>query len=148
MFRTSHNDVRNMARKSWLYSGHRTTISGIWPGNTGPVPDIAQRCPEYGQEKLAVFWTSSCDVWNIARKSWPYSRHRYVMFSVCNSQVILINTYKYYKITQVSQAPVAQLVAHLTLNQEVAGSSPSILSIVLSFSFISFVHHKKDRAFL
>ena len=57
-FRTSHDDVRNMARKSWPYSGHRNLMSGIWPVYTGHVPDINVWCPEYGQFILALFQTS------------------------------------------------------------------------------------------
>ena len=79
VFRTSHIDVRNTARFSWLCSGHRITMSGIWPGKAGSIPDIAQRCPEYGQEILALFRTSHNDVRNMARKRWLYSGHQLAM---------------------------------------------------------------------
>ena len=41
-------------------------MSGIWPVYTGPVPDIGVRCPECGQENLAIFRTWKIHVWNTA----------------------------------------------------------------------------------
>ena len=54
-------------------------MSGIWPEKTGHVPDIVHRCPEYGQEALAMFRTSHEDVRNRASVSWPYSGHQTTM---------------------------------------------------------------------
>ena len=50
-------------------------MSGIRPVFPGHIPDINFQCPEYGQEKLALFRTSMYDVRNVASLSWPYSGH-------------------------------------------------------------------------
>ena len=52
--------VRNKASFPWPYSGYQFSMSGIWPGKTGHVPDINVRCPECGQSFLALFriWLS------------------------------------------------------------------------------------------
>ena len=51
-------NVRNTASFSWLYSGHRCTMSGIQPGFPGHIPDINVRCLEYSQVFLAILRTS------------------------------------------------------------------------------------------
>ena len=68
--RNTASDVRNTA------SDVRNTASDVRnrandvrnrDKNPGHVPDINVRCPEHGQDKLAVFRTSMCDVWNVTR---------------------------------------------------------------------------------
>ena len=39
-------------------------MSRIWTVKTGHIPDIDKWCAEYGQWKLALFWTSIIDVRN------------------------------------------------------------------------------------
>ena len=64
-FRTLHNDVRNIARINWPYSAHRTSMSGTGPGETGPIPDITQRCPEYDQKEKIDVRNMASDVRNV-----------------------------------------------------------------------------------
>ena len=107
IFRTSLFDVRNMASFHSPYSGPylvpisdiivhipdinvlipdinfmKNSMSGIWTGKTGHIPDIKSWCPEYGQWKLAIFRTSKSDVRNMASKNWPYSGHQFLMCGI------------------------------------------------------------------
>ena len=39
------SDVRNIARKSWRYSGHHGAMSGTGPVSPGPIPDtFLEKC--------------------------------------------------------------------------------------------------------
>ena len=60
-------DVRYVAR----------SMSGIWPVETGHVPDIDPSCPEYGQFILAMYRTSNFYVRNMDNLDWPCSGHRF-----------------------------------------------------------------------
>ena len=78
-FRTSNFDVRDTASFYWPYPGHQLLMSGIWTVSTVHIPDIKSWCPEYGQWKLSIFWTSTFDVWNMDRENCPYSGHQLLM---------------------------------------------------------------------
>ena len=72
-FRTSHTNVRNRASINWPYSGHWNLMSGIWPVETGRVPDIKMWCPECDQD----FWPCSGHHWPYSGHHWPCSRHHW-----------------------------------------------------------------------
>ena len=82
LFPTWHNNVRNVAR----IIAYQCNVSGLIPDITGPVPDIIAHIPDvrmmFRTSFSTIFWslalyrTSHFDVWNMARKYWPYSRLR------------------------------------------------------------------------
>ena len=41
-------------------------MSGTWPVFLGPIPDIAKRCPEYGQKEIIDVWNRASGVRNRA----------------------------------------------------------------------------------
>ena len=59
IFRTSNIGVQNMSNRNCSYSGHQSSMSGIWPMKTNHIPKIKCWCPEYGQFSLALSWTST-----------------------------------------------------------------------------------------
>ena len=59
-------------------TGCNLDITGPIPDITDPIPDITGPIPDIIFFLLVVFWTSLCDVRNMARLSWSYSGHQYM----------------------------------------------------------------------
>ena len=49
IFRTSTDEVRNITKIPWCFSGPRSLRSGILPVASGKIPDLTHRGPEYYQ---------------------------------------------------------------------------------------------------
>ena len=88
-FRTSTDEVRNITKIPWCFSGPRSLRSGILPVVSGNIPDLTHRGPECYQEEnlrsgmlptrsgmlparsgmlpkiLVIFRTSLCEVLNV-----------------------------------------------------------------------------------
>ena len=117
-FRTSTDEVRNITKIPWCFSGPRPLRSGILPVAPGKIPDLTHRGPEYYQDAnlrsgilparsgilparsgklpkiLVTFRTSHNEVRNLTSLSWYDSGLRTTrsgMLPVCPGKIPDLN---------------------------------------------------------